>query len=115
MAAKLRRRAALIALARVLRPDTPGIGRRIGAIPRMIKASFTGKYDGAGRLALMALAGVYIISPIDAIPELFTAIIGLIDDAFVATWFAGTLFAETERFLEWEKQRDSVIPGQVIS
>jgi hypothetical protein len=41
----------------------------------------------------------------------------LIDDVFVATWLAGSLLAETERFLEWEAQgrpKSSVIPGEVL-
>ena len=40
-------------------------------MPRMIKASMRGEYDGGLRLFLMAAASLYIVSPIDAIPELF--------------------------------------------
>jgi uncharacterized membrane protein YkvA (DUF1232 family) len=109
-----RRRNALLAFARVFKPGTPGLGRRIAAIPRMILASVTGKYDGFGRLVLMLVAGIYIVSPIDLVPELIFGVFGLIDDAFVATWLAGTLLAETERFLEWEKNRASSQPGQPL-
>jgi uncharacterized membrane protein YkvA (DUF1232 family) len=112
MPTKLRRRTALVALVQAFRP--PGLGRRLAALPRMIKATLTGKYDGVGRLFLMALASLYIISPIDAIPELFTAFIGLIDDAFVATWLAGALLAETDRFLEWERL-NTTLRGEVLS
>jgi uncharacterized membrane protein YkvA (DUF1232 family) len=83
----------------------------------MIKASLRGEYDGGMRILLMAAASLYIISPLDAIPELFTAFIGLIDDAFVLTWLTGALLSETERFLEWERQRNlgpQVIPGGVV-
>ena len=52
-------------------------------MPRMIKASLRGEYDGGIRLFLMAAASLYILSPLDAIPELFFAFFGLIDDAFV--------------------------------
>ena len=114
MATSLRRRAALLALFRAFKPGTPGLGRRIGAMPRMIRASMRGEYDGGTRLFAMAAAAVYIVSPIDLIPELFTLFIGLIDDAFVATWLAGALLSETERFLEWERRRATVIPGQVV-
>jgi uncharacterized membrane protein YkvA (DUF1232 family) len=89
----------------------------MAALPRMIKASVRGEYDGGMRLLLMAAASLYIVSPLDAVPELFLAFLGLIDDAFVATWLVGALLAETERFLEWEAQRrvaPRVIPGQVI-
>jgi uncharacterized membrane protein YkvA (DUF1232 family) len=117
MSARLRRRNALLALARVFKPGTPGLGRRLAAMPRLIKASLRGEYDGGTRLFLMAAAGLYILSPLDAIPELFTLFIGLIDDAFVVTWLTGALLAETERFLEWEKtkgQGPSVVPGEVL-
>ena len=107
----------MMAFARAFKPGTPGIGRRVSAIPRMIRATLRREYDGGFRLFLMAAASLYIISPIDAIPELFTAFIGLIDDAFVATWLTGTLLAETERFLEWEKSMGRgprVVPGHVV-
>jgi uncharacterized membrane protein YkvA (DUF1232 family) len=117
MPARLRRRTALIAFARAFKPGTPGIGRRLTALPRMMRASIKGEYDGGWRLFLMAAASLYIVSPLDAIPELLTGIIGLIDDAFVVTWLTGALLSETERFLEWEKQRGRgphVIPGHVV-
>ncbi|GAA3297424.1 MULTISPECIES: YkvA family protein [Dactylosporangium] len=110
----LRRRLAWTALARVFRPDTPGVGRRIAAIPRMVKATMKGEYDGGKRLAMLAVAGAYIISPIDAVPEAFLFVLGLVDDLAVAGYFAGALMDELERFLEWEKRRETVIPGHVI-
>ena len=41
-------------------------------------------------------------------------LLGLVDDAFVVAWLAGTVLLETERFLEWERQRHDVVPGQVV-
>ncbi|WP_432831673.1 YkvA family protein [Dactylosporangium sp. CA-092794] len=110
----LRRRMAWTALLRVFKPGTPGIGKRLAAIPRMIKATFKREYDGGARLAMLAAAGVYIISPIDAVPEAFLLVFGLVDDLAVAGYFAGALMDELERFLEWEKLRDNVIPGHVV-
>ncbi|HLT11036.1 MAG TPA: YkvA family protein [Micromonosporaceae bacterium] len=117
MSARLRRRTALMALARAFRVGSPGLGRRLAALPRMIKASLRGEYDGGARLLLIAAASLYVISPLDAIPELFTAFIGLIDDAFVITWLTGALLSETERFLEWERAQGrgpQVIRGEVV-
>jgi uncharacterized membrane protein YkvA (DUF1232 family) len=114
-AGPLRRRMAWTALLRVFKPGTPGLGRRLAAIPRMMAATMRGEYDGKGRLAMMALAGVYIVSPIDLVPELVLFILGLVDDAAVAVYFAGALLDETERFLEWERQRANVVPGEVIN
>src|SRR4051812_41672711 len=105
----LRRRLAWTALLRGFKPGTPGLGKRIGAIPRMVKATLKGEYDGRGRLVLLAASAVYIVSPIDAVPELFLLVLGVVDDLAMATYFAGALLDELERFLEWEKQRDNVI------
>jgi len=74
-----------------------------------------GEYDGKLRLALMAGALVYVVSPIDLAPELMLAVFGLADDLLMVTWLAGSVLSETERFLEWEERRAAVIPGQVVS
>src|SRR3954470_14404067 len=79
----LRRRMALTALLRVFKPGTPGVGRRLAAIPRMIRATMRKEYDGGGRLAMMIMASVYIVSPIDLVPEAIFLVFGLIDDAAV--------------------------------
>lgn len=116
MSARLRRRNALVAFARAFQPGTPNLGRRVAAVPRMLVASVRRQYDGGWRLLMMAAASLYILSPLDAVPELFTLFVGLIDDAFVVTWLVGALLAETERFLEWEKNQGrgpSVVPGKV--
>ena len=105
--ARLGRKAALTALWTALtasRRGGPSLGRRLAAIPRMIGAILTGRYDGKARLAGMAVAGVYIVSPIDFVPEAFLLWFGLVDDAAVAVWLAGALLAETERYLEWERR-----------
>ena len=112
MAKTLKRTAAFAALARALTSGArggPTIGKRLGALPRMLKATARREYDGGVRVAMMAAATAYIISPIDFIPEAFFLVFGLADDAVMITWLAGTVLAETERFLEWEKQRDRVV------
>ena len=116
MAGTLRRRLAWTALLRVFKPGTPGLGKRLAAIPRMITATMRGEYDGKGRLAMMVLAGAYIVSPVDLVPELVLFILGLVDDAAVAVYFAGALMDETERFLEWEKARTRApyVPGYTV-
>lgn len=112
-----KRTAAFTALARALTSGArggPSLGKRLAALPRMIKATAAGQYDGGLRLAMMAAATAYVISPIDFLPEAFLLLPGLADDALMVTWLAGTVLAETERFLEWEARRNSVIPGHVV-
>jgi uncharacterized membrane protein YkvA (DUF1232 family) len=112
MAKTLKRAAAFTALARALMSGSrggPSIGKRVKALPRMIKATARREYDGGMRVALMAAATAYVVSPIDVIPEAFFLVFGLADDAVMITWLAGTVLSETERFLEWEKRRDDVV------
>ena len=101
--------ASVVAVARAVRlavrPGGPSIGERAGAVPRMVRATFSGEYVGVskGRLMLMLAAAGYLVSPLDLIPEAVLPIIGLADDALVLSWLATKLVEETEAFLEWEK------------
>jgi uncharacterized membrane protein YkvA (DUF1232 family) len=118
MARTLKRTAAFTALARALTAGArggPSLGQRLAALPRMLKATARGEYDGRLRVALMATAAAYVVSPIDLMPEAFLLVLGLADDAVMITWLAGTVLSETERFLEWEKRRYAVIPGSVVT
>jgi uncharacterized membrane protein YkvA (DUF1232 family) len=112
MARTLKRTAAFTALAKALMTGSrggPTVAKRLAALPRMLKATARGEYDGGMRVALMAAATAYVISPIDVIPEAFLFVLGLADDAVMIAWLAGTVLSETERFLEWEKARDRVV------
>ena len=84
--ARLGRKAALTALWTALtasRRGGPPVGTRVAAIPRMVWAIVTGRYDGKARLVAMSLATAYIVSPIDLIPD-FVPFIGPVDDALLA-------------------------------
>ena len=114
MAKTLKRTAAFTALARALMSGSrggPSLSKRLAALPRMIKATTRGEYDGGMRVAMMAAMTAYVVSPIDVVPEAFLFVFGLADDALMITWLAGTVLAETERFLEWERQRARVVVG----
>jgi uncharacterized membrane protein YkvA (DUF1232 family) len=112
MARTLKRTAAFTALARALMSGVrggPSIGKRLAALPRMLKASAKGEYDGGMRVAMMAAATAYVVSPVDFIPEAMFLVFGLVDDAVMVTWLAGSILSETERFLEWEQERGRVV------
>jgi uncharacterized membrane protein YkvA (DUF1232 family) len=93
------------ALRIMARPGSPGVGERISAVPRMVRATRAGEYTGItmGRLALLAAAVGYVLSPIDFLPEGLLTVFGLADDAMVISWIAATLVRETESFLDWER------------
>ncbi|WP_246609194.1 YkvA family protein [Nonomuraea rhizosphaerae] len=89
---------------------------RVRAIPRLIGAVMRGQYAGMGKgkLALMAAGVVYLISPIDVIPD-FLLLIGVADDFGVFVWLLASLLGESGRYVDWEKQliRGRVEKGQV--
>ncbi|HZY00362.1 MAG TPA: YkvA family protein [Dermatophilaceae bacterium] len=98
------------------RPGTPGVGTRLTSLPRLVWATFRGEYSGTSRGRLFAILGalLYVISPVDLVPELFLPFIGLGDDALVISWIAVSLINETESFLHWERDRDLTVHGDVI-
>jgi uncharacterized membrane protein YkvA (DUF1232 family) len=93
------------------RPGAPGFGDRLRSLPRMVVGAVSGRYAelGKGRLALFVLALAYLVSPVDLVPEAFLALLGLGDDAIVALWLGGAFLVETDRFLNWERSRPTVI------
>ena len=95
------------AIRTALRPGTPGLGERGRAVPRMVGAVLRREYRGASvrHLALLALAVVYVVSPLDLVPEGVLGLVGLTDDAVLVTWLAATLVHDTEDFLAWEHGR----------
>ena len=99
------------------RPGTPSLGVRLTALPRLARATGRGEYVGttSGRLLLLVGALLYVVSPVDLVPELFLPILGLGDDALVISWIAASLVNETESFLSWERDRDRTVRGDVIS
>ena len=86
------------------RPGAPSLASRIQAVPRLVRATLSGRYVGTtrGRLGLLAGAVAYIVSPVDLVPEAVLPVLGTVDDAFVISWAIKTLVEETDRFLAWE-------------
>ncbi|MDQ6716401.1 MAG: DUF1232 domain-containing protein [Actinomycetota bacterium] len=90
-----------------LRPDGPGLLERSRAVPRLVRATLRGEYGGASasHLALLGGAVLYILSPLDLVPEAFFSVFGLGDDALVAAWLAAALVNDTGAFIAWERGR----------
>lgn len=110
-----RRIAAFTALWRAVtqsrRPGSPGFGERLRATPRLLSSALTGRYPALsrGRLGLIVLALAYLVSPVDLIPEAIIPLLGLADDGVVALWLGGAFLAETDRYLEWEREQPAVV------
>jgi uncharacterized membrane protein YkvA (DUF1232 family) len=88
-----------------MRPGGPSMSERLWSVPRLFSSTLSGRYAGAsvGRLAMMAGAVAYVISPIDLVPEGALLLFGVLDDAVVLSWLAAAIVTETESFLSWER------------
>ena len=98
--------------------------QRIAALPRLARDVLLGRWTGLtrGRLALMALAALYIVSPVDLLPEAVLTLPGLADDAIVAAWLVTALLGATSAYLAWGERPETqpgtthrVVPGQVVT
>lgn len=120
MARTTTRWAGLLGVARALRaanrPGGPGLGEQLSAVPRMVGASVQGRYDGLsrGRLAMIVMLLLYVISPIDFLPEGLLLVFGLVDDAAIAAVIAGWLLGEADNYLTWERRGMFVVPGKTL-
>ena len=100
---KAARRAALsAATVSTLQSQGPnGFFSRLGAVPHLLRDTFNGSYSGLGkgRLAAMSLALLYLVSPVDLLPEAILTIPGLLDDAAVAVWLVAGLVSAADDYL----------------
>ncbi|HYN75770.1 MAG TPA: YkvA family protein [Candidatus Limnocylindria bacterium] len=115
-----RRRAAFAAAAAAAASNEPlTLGARIAAFPNLVADVLLGRWDGLtrGRLMMMGLALLYIVSPIDLMPEALLTIPGLLDDAAVAAWLVAALFGSTAAYDAWRRQASAgpqVVPGDIV-
>lgn len=75
---------------------------------RLLKSWKQGSYRGLSvrTVASVAVAILYILSPVDAIPD-FIPGIGLIDDAAILTLLLHSLAQDLAAFRVWEQSRRS--------
>lgn len=75
-----------------------------------IRDVFTGKYKGYNVLNLTVIIGaiVYVVTPIDAIPDFVPA--GLIDDTAILLWASKEFAEELERYKSFFKSKTGAMP-----
>jgi uncharacterized membrane protein YkvA (DUF1232 family) len=72
----------------------------------MVVAVLRRSYPGLSRRKLLAfslLAALYVLSPLDAIPDVIP-VLGWTDDSAVVLWFVTGLVRESGRYVEWERR-----------
>ena len=82
--------------------------QRAKALPRLWKA-WRGGSSGY-QVMLWAVALVYLVSPIDLVPELLP-VIGVTDDAGVLVWLLSSLSIASGSYLRWEKDHSDPSRG----
>lgn len=89
--------------------SAPGFGARLRAVPRMFRAVLTGRYKGlsVSRFGLMLMSMAYIVSPIDAIPDMIP-ILGVADDLGVGLWLMSAIFSAAGDYVRWERKSEPV-------
>lgn len=93
-----------------------GFVQKIPAAVRMIKSWRKGEYKmKVTDILLPALALLYVISPIDLIPD-FVLGIGALDDLAILAFAIPMLLKEVDKFLLWESQRKNpnVIDAEIV-
>ena len=80
-----------------------GFISKIPAIWRMIKSWKNGVYKtNAMDLILPVIGLLYVISPIDLLPEIAIPVVGTLDDLAVLALVMPKLLKEVDKFLLWE-------------
>jgi len=81
---------------------------RARALPRLLREARRGTYGDLpkSRMTLWILALVYLVSPIDILPDLLP-IIGVTDDAGVAVWLLTSVSTATGLYLSRERARQA--------
>jgi len=69
---------------------------------RLLKASVSGAYTGLSVHKLIVAAILYLISPLDVIPD-FIPVVGYADDAAVIAWVLSSIAEELKDFKSWEQ------------
>lgn len=98
-----------------------GFVKKIPDIFRMVNMWRKGLYQTRSIDIIIPLLGLlYVISPIDLLPEIAVPILGVLDDLAVLSLAIPKLIKEVDKFLLWEAQQkynsedNKVINAQII-
>ena len=88
------------------------LSQRLRAVPAMVWATWRGRWPGApkGRIVGGTLGVIYVLIPIDFMPEVLLGPFGLGDDIAIAAVSVAALLSAAEAYLD---MRDGLVSGQV--
>ena len=84
---------------------------KLNAFTRMLPLIFTGDYKPRKKrnLIIGIAAIIYVLSPIDIIPEIVLGPFGLLDDFAIILFAIKRLEKEVINFLAWEEQQRNIL------
>jgi uncharacterized membrane protein YkvA (DUF1232 family) len=98
-----------------------GFVKKIPDIFRMIKMWRKGSYPIKSMDIILPLLGLlYVISPIDLVPEVAVPVIGVLDDLAVLSLVIPKLIREVDKFLLWEAEQkystgnEKIIDAEIV-
>lgn len=89
------------------------LGKRLAAVLPMLRDTLTGRWAGAPRGKVLAgMAGiVYVLSPLDILPEILLGPFGMGDDLAIAALSVAALLTSAEDWLDSKDAAGSSAPG----
>ena len=95
------------------RDDVQTYVTEIKSLVRLVDAYRRGDYRDidAGDVRKIVAGLVYLVMPVDVVPDFLGPVLGFVDDIVVLRWIIRTLRNEIQRFEAWERGegRDVVI------
>ena len=118
----MRQGGATLAAAAASAPRGHSWPARLRALPAMFGAVLSGRWQGVGKLQVTGYVAalVYVVSPVDVIPELILGPFGLADDLAVAALAVTGLVRSVDAWLTATEAdaalagRPRTIPGEVV-
>ena len=89
------------------------LGKRIAAVRPMLRDTDTGRWNMApkGKVFAGVLGIVYVLSPLDVLPEVLLGPFGLGDDLAIAALSVAALLTSAE---DWLDSKDAAAAGQFM-
>ncbi|MFC6268730.1 YkvA family protein [Frigoriflavimonas asaccharolytica] len=97
-----------------------GFLKKVPDIYRMLKMWRNGTYKMKTLDIILPLLGfLYVLSPIDLLPEMMIPVLGLADDFAVLALVIPKLIKEVDKFLLWEAEnrikQNQIVDAEIVS
>jgi uncharacterized membrane protein YkvA (DUF1232 family) len=84
---------------------TPSMGERLRLVPAMVVDALAGRFPALtrSRMAMLLLGVLYVVSPVDLLPESVMLLFGLTDDVLVAGWVVASTLDAAGEYAMWRR------------